>query len=266
MKKTILCIGGSQTWGGGVEQHLRYSDLLEAKMKRPVPNLGHCSLGLDQICLFLIKKVLSYSPEIVIVEQYPWAIHRVLNNYVNGYVKPHFHLSENGRLLLKKTPKLARFKWFRKMIGSYYCYQKEFREYKAGINLKEGYHPSTDPIFLFWKTHYYDSMYQFVDKLLKVMKDSCRQNGIKLIFALGAVPQQFGPKSPSALIDYELPGRHLTNILEKNEILYIDMLGPLLAEHSEQEPVIFEDGQINAKGHGVFAKVLHNQLERLGWA
>lgn len=264
-EKTIVCFGGSHTWGGGVEQELRYTERLAGRAHRRVINFGHCSLGLDQVCLAILQKTAKYHPEIIIVEQYPWAVHRVLNNYVNGYVRPHFYLDSQSILKLRKVSRFARYGLFRRVIGSYFSFRKELQEFRAGIDLKSGYDPLADPIFLHWKTRHYDSMYALIDKILCVMRDHCRQNGIKLLFGLGAIQQQFGPKSRSQLVDYDLPRKRLIELLEKNMIPHVDMTEPMLAAHSKESPVIFADGHINAKGHDVFARVLYEDLLTRGW-
>lgn len=261
----ILCIGGSHTWGGGVEQDARYTDYLENMIGRPVYNLGHCSLGLDQICLAILEKSAYYHPSVIIVEQYPWAIHRVLNTYVNGYTRPYFYLDVNGDLKLQKMSPLSRYKVWRRIIGSFYSYRKELEEFNAGINLKEGYDPWADPIFLYWKLPYYEYMYNLVDKIVVVMHEYCRQNGIKILFGLGAIMQQFGKSSPSALIDYNLPRKRIMDILEKNRIACIDMTDAMMAEHKVNDPVIFPDGHMNKKGHQVFAKEIAKELEARKW-
>jgi hypothetical protein len=264
--KTIVCFGGSHTWGVGIEQELRYTDLLEGMLSdTTVVNLGHCSLGLDQICLKLMGDIQDYSPSIVVVEQYPWSIHRVLNNYVNGYLKPFFFLDQEDKPNLKKLSRFSKYKSYRKIIGSVYAYQKEFGEFKAGIDLKRGYDPLTDPIFLYWKIRHYDYMYNLVDKILFIMKDFCHQKNIKLIFALGAILQQFGPKSRSQLVDYDLPGKRLINLLDKNRIPYVDMSDTMIAQHTNEDPVLFPDGHMNAKGHLIFAGKLRESIEKMGW-
>jgi hypothetical protein len=261
----ILCTGGSHTWGGGVVQERRFSDVLENRTGIPVYNIGHVSMGLDQICLAIMTKSDFYTPAVIIVEQYPWAIHRILNNYVVGFVRPHFYFDASGRMNLRKVPKLARRKVVRLIMGAFYAYRKELLEYQAGINLKEGYNPRTDPIFLHWKTAYYDFMYRLVDGILAVMRDFCLQRQIHLLFALGAIAQQFGDRSPSALIDYDLPRKKLSLLLEKNRIPYVDMTDPMIYEHTPEDPVIFPDGHINIKGNEIFARTLHDKLGELGW-
>lgn len=264
-EKTILCVGGSHTWGSGVQQDSRYSEVLAERTGRRVLNLGHCSLGLDQVCLALLQKTAKYHPEIIIVEQYPWAVHRVMNTFVNGFVRPYFYLDAQQGLKLQKVSGFAKYRWFRQIIGSYYAFRKEFQEFRSGIDLKHRYDPLTDPIFLYWKTRHYDRMYLLVDHILGVMRDHCSQHGIKLLFGLGAIQQQFGQKPPSGLVDYDLPLKRLTVILEKHKIPYIDMIKPMLAAHTAQAPVIFPDGHINTKGHGIFADVLYGDLRSRGW-
>ena len=265
VEKSVLCYGGSHTWGGGVEQDHRYTDLLEAKLGKAVINIGHCSLGLDQICLAILNRSAKYNPGIIVVEQYPWAVHRILNNYVNGYVRPHFYLDTNKNLKLKTVPFLARYKLFRRLIGAFYAFRKEFREFGLGLNIKDEYNPLMDPIFFYWKTRHYDYMYELTEKILLAMSDYCRKNKIKLIFALGAIQQQFGVSSKSDLIDFELPKKRLIELLEGQSIDYIDISPFLLKDHSESDPVIFPDGHINVKGHRVFAEVIHKALKEKGW-
>jgi lysophospholipase L1-like esterase len=150
-------------------------------------------------------------------------------------------------------------------MGSFHNYRKELREFKAGINLKEGYDPWADPIFLYWKIPYYDYLYSLVDRIVGVMQDFCRQKGIRLLFGLGAVMQQFGRKSASTLIDYDLPRRRLVSVLEKNNVAFVDMKNPMLVQHTKEQPVIFDDGHMNARGHRLFAEELHKDMVKRGW-
>lgn len=263
--RPIVCLGSSHTWGAGVERHLRYTDRMQERQGRRVVNLGHCSLGLDQVYLALERWADFYRPFVAVVEQCPWSIHRVLNNYVNGYVRPHFYLDSRQELKLRKTPYLARFKSFRKIIGLFYAYRKELREFKAGINLKEGYDPLADPIFLYWKASYYDAMYLLVEQIVTAIRDLCREKEIKLLFALGTISQQFGPPGRSRLVDYDLPRIRLRQILDQAGIAWVDMTEPMLREHSVEDPVVFADGHINARGHDVFARVVEAELGRRGW-
>lgn len=265
-EKSIVCFGGSHTWGGAVDQEARYTNRLGEMTARKVVNMGHCSLGLDQVCLSVLQKSSKYKPEIIVIEQYPWAVHRVLNNYVNGYVRPHFVIDNKGKLQLQKVSSLAKIPFFRNIIGNFFAFRKEFTEFKAGINLKNTSGGSfVDPIFVSWKTRHYDYMYEIIDRILIVIRDYCHQHKIKLLFGLGAIQQQFGPESKSDLVDYDLPRKRLIELLEKNKINYVDMTDAMLKEHTQADPVIYDDGHINAKGHDLFAKVLYREFIKLNW-
>ncbi|GEM_PF-1692855 len=264
-KEAILCLGGSHTWGGGVTQEERYSDLLARRTGCKVINMGHCSLGIDQIAIVILKRAKEFNPKIIVVEQYPWAVVRILNNCLDGFVRPFFSLDSKGQLRLRKVPWIARFVLFRKIIGSFYTYRKELREFQGGINLKEGYDPLTDPIFCYWKTPYYNYIYDLLQEIIVVIRDFCLQNDIRLLFSLGAISQQFSGSSKSSLLDYDLPRKRLKTILEELGVPYVDIADAMLAGHSQSDPVIFPDGHINAKGHSIFASVLQKDLEKRGW-
>jgi hypothetical protein len=264
-KKSIVCLGGSHSWGGGVAQNEKYTDHLRHITGEKVANLGHCSLGLDQICVAVMNKVRRYNPKTVVIEQYPWALHRVLNTYVNKYVKPQFILDRNLELRMKPVPYLARYETFRNIIGEFHAYRKEANEFVGGLNVKEGYDPLNDPIFLYWKLNHYRPMYSLVERLIIQIRDYCAKHDIRLLFALGAVSQKLGPASQSELVDYDLPAKMLRAILNNLRVESVDMSESMLLNHSKEDPVIFNDGHINAKGHRLFAETLAKALEERSW-
>lgn len=264
-KGTIVTIGGSHSWGAGVDYGERYSELLSERTGKQVINLGHASLGIDQICIAIMKKSQKYNPRVIVVEQYPWAVIRILSGYVNGYVKPVFSLDKEEQLVLKKVPAIVKFSLGRKLVGSYYSFKKELQEFRSGIDLQNNYNPLTDPIFLYWKIKHYDYLYKLLKKIIIVMRDYCRQQNIKLIFSLGAIHQQFVGSNRSDLIDYNLPRNRLIEILDDIGVPYVDMTKALIAANNENDPVIFHDGHINVKGHDVFSQILQDELENRCW-
>ncbi len=264
--RNVLCYGGSHTWGAFVDQADRYTDVLNRRMRSTrFVNLGHGSFGLDQICLAILERSRRYSPSAVVIEQYPWAIHRVLNPYVQGYLKPSFYIDGSGALKLHKVPALARHKIFRQIQGQYRLYKKELAEFKGGVDIKNQYDPLADPIFLRWKTGYYEHMYLLVEKILQVIRDHSAQNKYKLVFLIIAYHQQFGQVSGSALVDFHLPAENFKAILRKLRIEYIDTAPALVAAHALEDPVIKPDGHTNARGHGVLAELLADGLTSRGW-
>ena len=262
-ERTIVCLGGSHTWGAAVDLNSRYTNLLEKTINRRVVNLAHCSLGLDQNCIAILSKTLRFNPDTIIVEQHPWAVHRVLNNYVEGYVKPHFYIDNDDELQLRKIPTLTKIQLFRKIIGNYHAFNKEFIEYKAGINLKAKPGTFVDPIFACWKSRHYDYMYDLIGRILVVIRDFCIQNEIKLLFALGTLKEQLGTPSLSRLVDYDLPRKRLIKLLEENQVNYVDTTKKMLSEDTDAKPIIFEDGHINEKGHKLFSQILQKSLIKL---
>lgn len=264
-EKSIVCLGGSHTWGSGVDQGDIYTVQLANLTNRDVVNMGHCSMGLDQVCLAILNRSEKYSPSVVIIEQYPWAIHRILNNYVNRYVKPVFYLDANGDLKVRKVHSMTKYNLIRKIIGGFYSYQKELREFQTGLSIKDGYDSKTDPIFLLWKCEQYNYMYELAEKIIIVIRDYCREKNIRLIFTLGALQQHFGTPVLSDLVDYDLPTHRLINLFEKNKIAYIDMKSPMLEANKNGETVIYPDGHINARGHRLFAEIVQKELARRGW-
>jgi len=264
--KNILCYGGSHTWGAYVEQDKRYTDVLNQRVDGcRFVNLGNGSFGLDQICLSILERSRQYSPSTVVVEQYPWAVHRVLNPYVEGYLKPLFYMDAAGELKLQKVPSYSRFKVCRRIEGAYRLYKKELTEFKGGIDVKTQYDPFFDPIFLRWKTTYYEHMYQLIEKILGVIKDHCAQNRYHLLFLIIAYSQQFGHESGSGLVDYELPAKRFKAILEKLRIDYVDTAPALVRAQTSEDPVIKPDGHTNNRGHGIIADVLEDSLRSQGW-
>ncbi|WP_020592898.1 hypothetical protein [Kiloniella laminariae] len=264
-KNSIVCIGGSHSWGGGVNQTERYSDVLRELTGEQIVNMGHCSLGLDQVCVALMQKSAKYNPKIIVIEQHPWAIVRLLNNYVNGYLKPVFSLDKTGKLCFQKVPNYAKYTSVRNLIGRYYAYRKELNEFRSGIELASDYDPLTDPVFFQWKGNHYDYINTLAEKVIAVIRDHCRKNNIKLLFSLGVIHQQFYNSPPSLLVDYNLPRRRLIQTLDKLNVAWVDMTAPMLSEHTAEDPVIFNDGHINVKGHRIFGEVVSATLEDKGW-
>ena len=248
-----------------MEQEKRYTDIVKKDGRFNIINMGHCSLGLDQISIAIKKKTNIFNPDMIVIEQYPWSIHRILNTYVNGFCRPTYKINNNNEVALNKVPNIAYFRFIRSLIGGYYDFKKEFSEYKNNLNVKNKYNPETDPIFLLWKTRYYDYMYKLADRLIKLINNYCNNKNIKLLFLIGTVNQQIKFKSKTSLIDYDLPRKKLVSILNDSNIEYIDTLKPMLSQHSKNSPVAYDDGHINEKGNLIFAKELNKYLKLINW-
>jgi lysophospholipase L1-like esterase len=264
-EKKFLCYGGSHTWGAYVEQDERYTDVLSKLTNHHFLNIGHASFGFDQIALAIEQRSDMYKPEGILIEQYPWAFHRVLNSYVNGYLKPYFYLRQDGELQYVPLPSLARFKMYRNIVGEYRSYKKEFQEMRGNVSIKEGYDPTLDPVFILWKSSYYEYAYELFGKIAERVKNYCDQKGIKLLIFLTAHSQHFIPQSASELVDYDLPSKKLMAVLDKYSVPYINLAKDLVAEQAHGRTVIFPDGHLNQHGHIKVAERLVPELKKRGW-
>ncbi len=264
-ERRFLCYGGSHTWGAYVEQDERYSDKLTQLTKERFLNVGHASLGFDQIALDIEKRSSIYKPEGIVIEQYPWAFHRVLNSYVNGYLKPYYYLLPDGELKFVPVPALARFKVYRNIVGTYRSYKKEFVEMCGNINIKENYDPALDPVFVLWKSQYYEYAYELYGKIAQRIKNYCDEHNIKLLIFLTAHLQHFYPKNASELVDYDLPSKKLVAVLEKYQVPYVNLSQELISEQKNGKPVIVSDGHLNSHGHQKVAECLTVELKKRQW-
>lgn len=264
-QKNFLCFGGSHTWGAYVKDEERYSNVLRRQTGMNFINLGHPSLGLDQICLMLIEKSSQYRPEGVVVEQYPWAFHRVLSSFVNGYLKPSFYIDNHGELRIHQLSPFARYKIYRQVVGAYRSFKKELSEFRGGIDIKSTYDPLTDPVFLLWKQKYYEYGYELFARIAKRMNEYCLRNNIKFLLFLTAHRQQFLLPPKSYLIDYHAPLKKLRCVLSQHGVPFIEFAPVLLAEQAAGNQVIMPDGHLNACGHAVVARELKSELSRRKW-
>ena len=81
---SILCLGGSHTWGAGVDQDSRYSEHLSRLTGKQVVTLGHCTFGIDTICRMLLQKSDAEKTGIVVIERDNWSRKVILWGYVIG--------------------------------------------------------------------------------------------------------------------------------------------------------------------------------------
>ena len=264
IKPSILCCGGSNTWGAGVDQDKRYTDFLKKTQLYEVINMGHCSFGLDQVILAIMKNAEKYNARIIFIEQYTWALHRVLTKSVNGYIRPYFTFGFDGKLLLNQIPSFLKYKPIRNQIANYYQFKKELNEFLSGIDIKDNYDAKIDPIFLSWKTAYYQNMYNLLHALIGLLNSFCKNKGIKLLFGLAPLKHQMNYDTVSELIDFNLPNKKFSTILDKHGIEFIDTSNQMLHEH-KKDAVIYHDGHMNNKGHFIFSKLIHDKLKQLNW-
>ncbi len=101
----ILVLGDSFTWGYGVEQDERFTDLLEHSLAHcEVINMGCSGYGQDQELLLLKREGIKYHPDLVIVNVH--VASDIWNNVYSvayGYNKPIF-IYEHDALVVTNVP------------------------------------------------------------------------------------------------------------------------------------------------------------------
>ena len=255
-KKRILCLGGSHTWGAAVQEDDRYTNLLNKNTNLEFINFGHCSMGLDQISIFIKKESITHKPDLITIEHYPWSIHRILNNFVNGYIRPHYDFNSNGKIVLKKIQPLHNIDIYRKLIGNYLQFKKDFNEYSNDIDLDFS-NGQIDPIYKQWTQFFYEDMYIIADYILREIKNFCDRHDIKLIFILNAVKEEVFQKSNSKLIDFSLPRNKFIKLINSNKIRYLDVSQTMI-DQNQMKNVMFRDGHINKFGNTIIANEISN--------
>ena len=81
----------------------------------------------------------------------------------------------DGELLLNKIPSYFKYKTIRNQIAKYHNFKKELNEFLAGIDINDNYDAKIDPIFLSWKTAYYQNMYDLLDALIGLLNSFCKK-------------------------------------------------------------------------------------------
>lgn len=251
-KKKCLCFGGSHTWGAANEIEERFSNILSNEITDiDFYNLGQCSFGLDQIFFFIKNEIKKFNPFQIIIEQYPWALLRIINSYVNGYIRPHFLIDQNGRIVEKNIPIYAKLPFLRYFQGSYYQFKKEFNEYSNNINISNTIQ-DIDPLFKLWNQFFYNEMYKICKHIFLLIKEICEKLNIKLLVLVNISKEELLEKDVEIdLVDYGLPRKNLIKILTDLNIEYIDLFYNF--KNSSQIP-FYDDGHINPYGNKKIAQ------------
>ena len=258
-RPTILFLGGSHTWGAGLENHQTYPALVQDKSSYNCLNFAQCSVGLDQLVMVLLDHIRKIQPEYVVIELHPWVVHRVLRKSAIGFPKPYFRLEDNN-ISLKNISKLNRFKLYRKFYSKYVTFEKALEEYAAEIdviNLNKNY----DPLFMVWNQNYYKDMYRIIQFLLQTAKNLCEENQAKLLIVLGPTQQEleFCP-SIINLINPRIPRIRLMEMLYSEKISFLDLEPKFEAMKDADDKGIYNDGHINYSGHQIFANSIIEKI------
>ena len=261
-RPTILFLGGSHTWGAGLENHQTYPALIQEKSNYNCLNFGQCSVGLDQMIMVLVDQIRTVQPKHVVIELHPWVVHRVLRKSAIGFPKPYFKLEEN-KISLKSISRLNQFKQFRKFLANYATFEKELEEYLAEIDTsKLVVNKFHDPLFMIWNQNYYKDMYRIIQFLLQTAKNLCEENQASLLIILGPTQQEidFRPGVVN-LIDPRIPRVRLREMLTSEKISYLDLEPNFESINNLENNGLYPDGHINQSGHHLFANSIIERIK-----
>lgn len=104
-KKRMLVLGDSFTWGFGVEDQERFTEVLEQRYPQwEIINAGTSGYGTDQEYLYYLKRGQYYKPDVVVVLFYYNDFENNFKSEQYYYPKPYFTLKENGDLVVHNQP------------------------------------------------------------------------------------------------------------------------------------------------------------------
>ena len=257
----MLVLGDSFGWGFGVEQHERFSEILEdAHRDWEILNASVSGYGTDQEFLLLRDRLLPFKPDIVLLLFHENDFTNNLTAEEYWHFKPWFTV-ERGQLELQGVPvpestisqRLDRFIYGRTYLGPAYHVSKEsfltmlahvkdylrplFRPLKNS-NVGRSEENSRDQV----------TRYEVTEQLLKNLYQLCKHNGS--LFTLVSVPMD--PAKRAAL----------RKIAREHDIPYFALDSRF---ESVVTPVMFShDAHWNIEGHKVAADAIEVFLGEFG--
>ena len=184
-KKRMLVLGDSFAWGFGVEEHERFSEILEDRhVGWDIINSGVSGYGTDQCYLYLRDEGLSYRPDLVLLLFY---INDIIDNgspQRYWHYKPYFELIE-GQLELKNTPvptPALRQRIDRFLLGKTYLYARLYARVVRPARSTKVW--QTNDLELTWA-------------LLRAMNHLCRDSGA--VLTVISAPMKRAPAVPQLM-------------------------------------------------------------------
>lgn len=263
--RRILMLGDSNTFGYGVEEEERFSDLLEERLPQyhEVLNLGVFGYGTDQEALLFEQEGLLYSPDIVVHAFSAGDLSINMNSINAGYPKPFFR-KEGDRLTLHNTPVPRSSPYMRSRsrvspLKSYlYRHSHLYRLILTRFALFNKYMFNSVP-----EMSEEEGMKTTV-AIIKRLDALCRANGCRLAVLLISHETWVAAESRrGARVGY-FPA--LSQILTRLGIPVIDP-SPLFAQRYGQGEKLFlpnDPVHLNARGNELAARALHDGLIRHG--
>ncbi|NUM72823.1 SGNH/GDSL hydrolase family protein [candidate division KSB1 bacterium] len=247
-KKRMLVLGDSFGWGFGVEQHERFTELLEAKHRDwEIINAAVSGYGTGQQFLYLKNRGMHYLPDVVLLLFFRNDFGDNVCSEGYWYFKPSFNLIDE-HLCLRNVPvpqatlgqKLNRFFYGR----TYFVAKLYYFAYALRLLLEsppsKGNH-EINPVPL----NKQDKKYSVTRHLLAAINTLCQQNSAR--FILVSIPMPAAEKTI------------LSDLSAKENIPYLP-LDPYFLNF-ERQATFPHDEHWNACGHQIAAHALEQFLK-----
>jgi lysophospholipase L1-like esterase len=263
--RRILMLGDSNTFGYGVEEEERFSDLLEGRLPRnhEVLNLGVFGYGTDQEALLFEQEGLGYQPDIVVLGFSAGDLSINMNSINAGYPKPFFRKEGDG-LTLHNTPVPRSSPYMRS--------RSRVSPVKSRLYRHSHLYRLILTRFALFNKYMFNSVPEMSGEegmdttvaIIKRLDALCRKNGCRLAVLLISHETWVAAESRrGARVGY-YPA--LSQILPRLGIPVIDPSGVFAHRYGQGEKLFLPNDPVhlNARGNGLAAEALHNGLIRLG--
>lgn len=265
--KRIIFLGDSNTFGYGVEEEQRISDLLAKSLPNDyqVLNLGVFGYGTDQEALLLEREGMRFRPDLVVLGFSAGDLSENMFSINGGASKPFFRLV-GDRLSLRNTPVPLSSPYMQsaslhsRVKKFLYRHSHLYRLVIARLIASNIYMPDSVA-----EMPVEEGMRTTV-ALIRRMNDLCRENGSRFVVLL--IPHGIwlsaAKDSQGKEIGYYAA---LKGILDRSGIPFFDTTETLMREHEKKEAVFFEKDPVHLtpRGNGIIAGAFYQGLVAHGF-
>ena len=294
-KRRMLFLGDSFTWGFGVAENERFTELIENRLNQKdweVLNMGVSGYSTDQEYLLFEQQGIQFDPDLVVLCFL--STNDIVGNYstaMYGKNKPLYQLKSDGsRIELSNTPLafysvyekstkgsvFSEFHWFIKMNSFAYKFlrrkKNDMMMRLSGNNLM--IKKTADQFFVFDERlpDKFADGWLITEKLLQKFQERCKEIGAEFVVFVFPRKNQLDPtlwkqtleayRLDPSYYKVDLPDSMLLSICEKNGLQCFSLLDAFQYAHKQGEELYFRtDGHWNAKGHELAAEEIYNKLD-----
>lgn len=258
--RRIVFLGDSNTFGFGIQEGERFSDLLvkQAPVRTEIVNLGIFAYGTDQEAIYLERKALRFAPDTVVLVVSAGDLSDVMSSINAGAAKPFCRIID-GRFSIHNipvpvsTPLMSSSSLTSRTKVLLYRHSHLYRLLLARIIALNPY--MSDTVREMDEKEGFNVMVEIIRGMDRV----CREKGIsfKVLLVSHGEWIEGMKKNPGAVIGYYQP---LTGALKSLGIDLLDTTDSFVAWKGE--PLFFEKDAVHltVAGNRLVAELLQHQL------